>query len=77
MKTDYRYSFVRCFGVSGLYTGLLLVLSLPAQAGPDFSEWGEPEATVGETRPSLSWDLKRLYYGAAGTVYVSERKPGK
>ena len=31
---------------------------------------------LGETRPSLSWDLKRLYYGAAGTIYVSERTPG-
>lgn len=28
-----------------------------------------------ETRPSLSWDRKRLYFGAAGTVYVSERTP--
>ncbi len=36
-----------------------------------------PTAGASETRPSLSWDMKRLYYGSAGTVYVSERKPGK
>jgi hypothetical protein len=35
-----------------------------------------PTQPLGETRPSISWDRKRLYYGAAGTVYVSERKPG-
>jgi hypothetical protein len=35
-----------------------------------------PSQPLGETRPSLSWDLKRLYYGAAGTIYVSERTPG-
>ena len=31
--------------------------------------------TVGsaETRPSLSWDLQRLYYGADGQVYTSTR----
>lgn len=34
-----------------------------------------PTAGSSETRPSLSWDLKRLYYGSAGIVYVSERKP--
>jgi Tol biopolymer transport system component len=39
-------------------------------------ELGFPTAGISETRPSLSWDLKRLYYGAGGTVYVSERKPG-
>jgi Tol biopolymer transport system component len=30
-----------------------------------------------ESRPSLSWDMKRLYLGAQGTVYVLERKPGR
>ena len=34
-----------------------------------------PTAGSSETRPSLSWDLKRLYYGSAGIVYVSERAP--
>jgi hypothetical protein len=34
-----------------------------------------PTAGSSETRPSLSWDLKRLYYGSSGTVYVSERRP--
>jgi hypothetical protein len=40
-------------------------------------ELGFPTAPLGETRPSLSWDLKRLYYGAGGIVYVSERNPEK
>lgn len=35
-----------------------------------------PTVGVSETRPSLSWDRKRLYYGAAGIVYVSEREEG-
>ena len=30
-------------------------------------------AAAGETRPSLSWDGERLYYGSAGTIYISER----
>lgn len=34
-----------------------------------------PTAGTSETRPSLSWDLKRLYYGSAGIVYTSERQP--
>jgi Tol biopolymer transport system component len=34
-----------------------------------------PTAGASETRPSLSWDLTRLYYGSAGIVYVSERQP--
>ena len=38
-------------------------------------ELGFRTAGVSETRPSLSWDLKRLYYGSGGTVYVSERRP--
>lgn len=33
-----------------------------------------PTAGTAETRPSLSWDLKRLYYGSSGLVYVSERQ---
>ena len=40
-------------------------------------ELGFPTAGMSETRPSLSWDRKRLYYGSGGTVYVSERKPGR
>jgi len=32
-------------------------------------------ATGDESRPSLSWDLKRLYYGSGG-VYLSTRKSG-
>jgi hypothetical protein len=50
-----------------------------------FEAWSPPvnlSATVpfstegaGESRPSLSWDGKRLYYGSGG-VYVSTRKPG-
>jgi hypothetical protein len=34
-----------------------------------------PTMSSSETRPSLSWDMKRLYYGAGGIVYVSERAP--
>ena len=33
-------------------------------------------ATADESRPSFSWDGKRLYYGSGG-VYVSTRKPGE
>lgn len=36
-----------------------------------------PTAGLSETRPSLSWDRMRLYYGAAGIVYVSERRPAR
>lgn len=49
------------------------------------SPWSEPvnlsvaldsdTKGIGESRPSLSWDLKRLYFGAGGTVYVSKRSP--
>jgi Tol biopolymer transport system component len=28
-----------------------------------------------ETRASMSWDRKRLYYGSAGTIFVSFRSP--
>lgn len=39
-------------------------------------ELGFPTVGLDETRPSLSWDRKRLYYGAAGVVYASEREEG-
>jgi hypothetical protein len=52
-----------------------------------YQEWGEPvnlsvelafpTAALSETRPSLSRDLKRLYYGADGIIYVSEREIAK
>jgi hypothetical protein len=32
-----------------------------------------PTAASAETRPSLSWDLQRLYYGADGQAYTSTR----
>jgi hypothetical protein len=32
-----------------------------------------PAVGSAETRPSLSWDQKRLYYGADGQVYTSTR----
>jgi len=32
-----------------------------------------PTAASAETRPSLSWDLQRLYFGADGQVYTSTR----
>ena len=28
---------------------------------------------AGESRPSLSWDGKRLYFGRSGEIYVSQR----
>jgi hypothetical protein len=31
---------------------------------------------AGETRPSLSWDGERLYFGRAGEIYVSVRSKG-
>mgnify|MGYP001826642183 FL=1 len=36
-----------------------------------------PSRDASESRPSLSWDRKRLYYGSSGTIYRSERKPGR
>lgn len=33
-----------------------------------------PTVNGSETRASLSFDRKRLYYGSGGTIYVSERK---
>ncbi len=57
-----------------------------ASRGSVFEAWSTPInlsdtvllTTAGndESRPSFSWDLKRLYYGSRG-VYVSTRKPGK
>jgi WD40-like Beta Propeller Repeat len=34
-----------------------------------------PTAASAETRPSLSWDMQRLYYGADGMVYLSHKAP--
>lgn len=39
-------------------------------------ELGLPSVDGNETRASMSWDRKRLYYGSAGTIFVSERKSG-
>jgi len=38
------------------------------------AELAFPTAGSDETRPSLSWDMKRLYYGSSGVIYVSERE---
>jgi len=38
-------------------------------------ELGLPTVDGNETRASMSWDRKRLYYGSAGTIFVSERSP--
>lgn len=35
-----------------------------------------PTAALPETRPSLSWDMQRLYYGADGLVYLSHKATG-
>lgn len=40
------------------------------------TELAFPTSGINETRPTISWDRHRLYYGAAGTIYVSERKEG-
>ena len=34
-----------------------------------------PTAAVPETRPSISWDMQRLYYGADSKVYLSHKAP--
>lgn len=34
-----------------------------------------PTAGSAETRPSISWDMQRLYYGADGQVYLSKKAP--
>jgi Tol biopolymer transport system component len=36
-------------------------------------ELGLPTVDGNETRASMSWDRKRLYYGSAGTIFVSGR----
>jgi len=57
---------------------------MATRAKPE-DEWSAPRnlstefqfPTVGsaETRPSISWDQQRLYYGADGQVYLSHRAP--
>lgn len=37
------------------------------------TQLGFPTASLAETRPSLSWDMKRLYYGADGQAYLSHK----
>ncbi|MET0280109.1 MAG: hypothetical protein ABW278_03155 [Steroidobacteraceae bacterium] len=37
------------------------------------TQLGFPTASLPETRPSLSWDMKRLYYGADGQAYLSHK----
>ena len=39
------------------------------------STFNFPTAGSAETRPSISWDMQRLYYGADGLVYLSKRTP--
>lgn len=34
-----------------------------------------PTAGSAETRPSISWDMQRLYYGSDGQVYLSHKAP--
>jgi hypothetical protein len=34
-----------------------------------------PTAGSPETRPSISWDMQRLYYGSDGLVYLSHKAP--
>lgn len=36
-------------------------------------EFGFPTAALAETRPSISWDQKRFYYGADGQAWLSFR----
>ena len=38
-------------------------------------EFAFPSAGSAETRPSISWDQQRLYYGADGQVYLSHKAP--
>jgi hypothetical protein len=37
------------------------------------AELSLPTVDGNETRASMSWDRKRLYYGSGGTIFVSER----
>jgi len=39
------------------------------------AELALPPENADQTRASLSWDLKRLYYGSGGVIYLSERVP--
>lgn len=48
-----------------------------------FDEWSAPvnlgttvNTAAAETRPALSWDSERLYFGRAGDIYVSHRSKG-
>jgi hypothetical protein len=34
-----------------------------------------PTAALAETRPSISWDQQRLYYGSDGQAYLSHKAP--
>lgn len=45
-----------------------------------FDPWSDPDnlgtavnTSAAETRPSLSWDARRLYFGRAGEIFVSTR----
>jgi hypothetical protein len=38
-------------------------------------EFSFPTAGSAETRPSISWDMQRLYYGSDGQVYLSHKAP--
>jgi WD40 repeat protein len=38
-------------------------------------EFNFPTKGSAETRPSISWDLQRLYYGADGQAYLSKKAP--
>jgi len=42
--------------------------STPVNLGPNVN------TTASETRPSLSWDGTRLYFGSAGDIYVTTRE---
>jgi Tol biopolymer transport system component len=38
---------------------------------------GLPTVDGNETRASMSWDRKRLYYGSAGTIFTAERNTAR
>jgi len=38
-------------------------------------EFNFPTKGSAETRPSISWDMQRLYYGSDGQVYLSHKAP--
>ena len=80
MSKRYQVSTMRQYKRSGLYAGLFLAMSLPVQAGPGFSEWGSPQATVGGGCPIESPDGNRLYTasGSAGTLDIwTYRRDGR